>query len=106
MAWQKNRPETVAWFEKVAGIAGAERDVLFGCPFFLLNGERYAMLWQNQLVLRLSDKDGERLMALGGKIFEPMKGRSKKGRFVVPAAITDDTRAVKGWVKKAIAYAG
>jgi TfoX/Sxy family transcriptional regulator of competence genes len=106
MAWKKNSPEAVKRFDERVAVPGAERAFMFGCPVYRLAGESYALLHQERVVLRLSPKDAERLIAEGGTPWEPMKGRRSKDKFVVPDAIAEDARTLRSWVRKAAKYAG
>jgi hypothetical protein len=54
MAWKKNSPEAVERFDEHVAVPGARRNVMFGCPIYLLRGQRYASLHQDRVVLRLS----------------------------------------------------
>lgn len=105
MAWKKNSPEAVRRFDEFVAVPGAQRSVMFGCPIYLLGDQRYASLHQDRLVLRLSATDATRLIAQGGRPFEPMKGRTMKDRVIVPEAITADARSLRAWVRRAARYA-
>jgi hypothetical protein len=105
MAWEKNTPENVRRFDELAGVPGAERSVLFGCPCYRLGEERYALLWQNRVVLRLTPKDSAAVLGRGGERFSPRKGRVSKERVVLPEAIADSPRLLRTWVLKAARYA-
>ena len=105
MAWKKNSPEAIRRFDAVAGTPGAERKIMFGCPVYELHGERYAMLHENRVVLRLSDEHAAQLIAKGGRTWEPMKGRVRKDRIVVPEAIAGTARSLRLWVQRAVEYA-
>ena len=74
---------------------------MFGCPTYTLAGERYATLFQGRVVLRLPPADAARLIAEGGRAFEPIKGRRSKDRVVVPEAIAASDRSLRAWVRKA-----
>jgi len=106
MAWKKNSPEAVSRFDKLVALPGAERGIMFGCPIYKLQGERYASLHQNRVVLRLSPKDAAQLISEGGRTFEPFKGRPMRDRIVVPEAIVTNTRSLRTWVRKAARHAG
>src|SRR5262249_60352659 len=99
MAWKKNS------LDEVEGVSGAERKILFGCPVYELHGQRYAMLHENRVVLRLSDEHAAQLVAKGGRTLEPMKGRARKDRIVVPEVIAGSVRSLRAWVQKAVDYA-
>jgi hypothetical protein len=105
MAWKKNSPAAVARFDELAATPKAERKIMFGCPVYQLNGERYALLHENRVVLRLSPQDTADLLAKGGRAFEPIKGRPRKDRIVVPTAVMEDAKLLRAWVLKAARYA-
>src|SRR5215467_742698 len=105
MAWKKNSPEAIRRFDEPAGVPGAERKIMFGCPVYELQGQRYAMLHENRVVLRLSDEHAAQLIAKGGRPWEPMKGRARKDRIVVPEAIEGNVRSLRVWVHRAVEYA-
>jgi hypothetical protein len=105
MPWKKNSPDVVQRFDKLVAVKGAERGTLFGCPIYVLAGERYATLYQNQIALRLSPVDAAVLISRGGRAFEPIKGRKSKERVVLPDDISASPRALRAWVRKAVAYA-
>ena len=106
MAWKKNSPEAVRRFDELAAVEGAERRMMFGCPNYVLDGERYASLHQDRVILRLSAADAAKLIAEGGRSFEPFKGRPMKDRYVVPEPIAADAKQLRSWVQKAIRYGG
>ena len=101
MAWKKNSPEAVRRFDEFVAVPGARRSVMFGCPIYVLGGQRYAILHQDRVVLRLSPKDAAQLIAKGGRPFEPFKGRPMKDRVTVPEAIAASGRSLRAWVRKA-----
>jgi len=105
MAWKKSSSADVQRFDKMVAVDGAKRGLLFGCPIYVLEGERYATLYQGRVVLRLSPEDRAQLIASGGRPFEPIKGRRSKDGVVVPDKVAASPRALKGWVEKAVAYA-
>ena len=59
MAWKKNSLGAVRRFDELITVKGAVRGVLFGCPIHVLEGERYATLYQDRVVLRLSPADAD-----------------------------------------------
>jgi hypothetical protein len=105
MAWKPSSTEDVQRFDRIVAVEGARRGVLFGCPVYVLEGERYATLHQGQIVLRLSPSDAAQVIAKGGRPFEPIKGRKSKDRVVLPKSIAGNPRSLRAWVGKAVAYA-
>lgn len=83
-----------------------ERRQMFGYPAAFANGQLFAGLHQNDLMLRLGETERATLLALpGARPFAPMPGRVMREYAVVPAALHADRRALRGWMKKALAYA-
>jgi len=105
MAWKKNSPDAIHRFDALVAVKRAKRGVLFGCPIYVLEGERYATLYQNQIVLRLSPADAADLISKGGRAFEPIKGRRSKDRVILPNKIAANRRLLLGWVGKAVVHA-
>jgi hypothetical protein len=105
MAWKKSSLDAVQRFDALVAVKGAERGVLFGCPIYVLEGERYATLYQDQIVLRLSPADAADLIARGGRAFEPIKGRRSKDRIILPENISTNLRSLRTWIGKAVDYA-
>src|SRR5262245_4305724 len=105
MAWKKSSAAAVQRFDETVAVEGAKRGLLFGCPIYVLEGERYATLYQNRVVLRLAPKDAAELISEGGRPFEPIKGRRARDRVVVPEAIADDAALLRSWVRRAVRHA-
>ena len=105
MAWKKSSLDAVQRFDALVAVKEAKRGVLFGCPVYVLEGERYATLYQGDVVLRLSPRDAAQLIAKGGRAFEPIKGRKSKDRVVLPESISANPRSLRAWVRRAVAYA-
>src|SRR4029453_17362319 len=61
-------------------------------------------LFQDQVVLRLSQTDATDLTSKGGRAFEPIKGRRSKDRVVLPKTIAANRRLLRKGVDKAVAY--
>jgi len=105
MAWKKSSPSAVRRFDELVPVEGAERRILFGCPIYVLGEARYATLFGDRFVLRLSSEDAAELISEGGVPFEPHQGRPSKERVVVPAKLAANTRVLKAWLRKAVAFA-
>jgi len=102
--WKASSLDAVERFDALVAVEGAKRGVLFGCPIYVLNGERYATLYQGRIALRLSPDDAAELISKGGRPFEPIKGRKSKDRVVLPETIVASARSLRAWVRKAVAY--
>src|SRR5262245_1635306 len=105
MAWKKSSAAAVQRFDETVAVVCAKLRLPFRHPIYVFNRERYATLYQDRVVLRLSPTDAAKMMARGARAFEPIKGRKSKDRVVLPDAISRDPRALRAWVGKAVAYA-
>jgi TfoX/Sxy family transcriptional regulator of competence genes len=78
---------------------------MFGCPAYFSGGNLFAGVWQDTLMLRLSEEDRAEVAAAGGRPFEPMPGRPMKEYVALPPSLVADADAAAAWVRKAAAYA-
>ena len=78
---------------------------MFGCPAYFTGGNLFAGVWQETLMLRLSEDDRAEVTAAGGGPFEPMPGRPMKEYVALPPSMVADPDATAAWVRKAAAYA-
>ncbi len=106
MTWKKSSAELTARFDRLLPAGGTiERRKMFGYPAAFVNGNLFAGLHQESLVLKLAEKD-RRVLAEehGASRFEPMPGRPMGAFMMVPPDLLADTRAVGAWIEKARAY--
>jgi len=75
----------------------AERGRWFGYPVAFVNGNMFAGLREERLVVRVSDVHQAELLLVGGTPF-------LKSYLVVPSAIVADPDALRGWVARAFAH--
>ncbi len=78
---------------------------MFGCPAYFTGGNLFAGVWQETMMLRLSEDDRGAVTAAGGRPFEPMPGRAMREYVALPADMVADRAAAAVWVRKAAAYA-
>lgn len=105
--WQVAPVELIQVFEKaLKSVPEAQTRKVFGYPAAFMNGQMFAGLHQDNMILRLSDNDRRGLIGQkGAKIFEPMPGRPMREYVVVPVSILKSTKQLDGWLGKALAYA-
>jgi TfoX/Sxy family transcriptional regulator of competence genes len=107
MPWKKANPELIVLLEAQMKDFLAERRVMFGSPTFFIHGNMFAGVHEDNLILRLSQKDLESILSAPGvKPFTPMGGRVMKEYAALPATLVKDTTTFKAWLKKSFAYAG
>lgn len=104
--WKKSPQSLIDTFDAmIAGKAGVERRQMFGYPCAFLNGNMLTGLFEDRLMMRLSEADRTKAAAdLGARTFEPMKGRPMREYMELPAAVVGDRRKLGAWLRRAIAY--
>ena len=98
MAWRKSPPELIATFERVVPAGGAERRLMFGYPAAFVNGNMFAGLVEDRVVLRLDEAGIAEAKQHGATDFEPMPGRRMTGWVAATGPLTADEPALRRWV--------
>lgn len=89
----------------VTSLRGTQPRKMFGYPAIFVNGNMFAGLVRDRMILRLGTADVERFLALRGATpFIAMGGRRMKQWVVVPAAMLKFQRALKPWLGRALAH--
>ena len=95
---------TAAFAGAVDGVRGIEHRTMFGYPSVFLNGNMLACVFQDRIMVRLSEPDRAVALAGGGKPFEPMPGRAMKEYVELPAAVAGDPIALRRWIERGREY--
>jgi TfoX/Sxy family transcriptional regulator of competence genes len=96
----------VEGFERaVAKLPDTQPRKMFGYPAAFTGSQMFAGLFQDKMIVRLSDVDREALGREGARPFEPMPGRPMREYVVVPDAVRESPSALRSWLAKAHAYA-
>jgi TfoX/Sxy family transcriptional regulator of competence genes len=105
MAWKKSPPELIAAFARVVPSGGgAERHPMFGYPAAFVNGNMFAGLHEDRVVLRLDEAGIAEAKQHGATDFEPMPGRRMTGWVAVTGALSADEPALRRWVARAFRH--
>jgi TfoX/Sxy family transcriptional regulator of competence genes len=105
MAWRKSSPELVRAFDAALPQHDrVERRKMFGYPAAFVNGNMFAGLHQDDVLVRLPEGERGALLASGGRNFEPMPGRVMKNYLLLPEA--SDGRTLSLWLRKAFDHTG
>lgn len=84
----------------------AETRKMFGYPCAFVRGQMLCGIFQDRLMLRLSDSDRAKFLKLpGARPFEPMPGRVMKEYVEVPPEVMNSEAELKKWLKHGLAYA-
>jgi TfoX/Sxy family transcriptional regulator of competence genes len=79
---------------------------MFGYPAAFTKTQMFAGLFQDKMIVRLSEADREALGREGARPFEPMPGRPMREYMVVPNRLHKSITALRSWLAKAHTYAG
>ena len=78
---------------------------MFGNLAAFVNGNMFTGLWGDELWIKLSDEEYEKLLAVkGARKFEPMKGRPMGGCIIVPSSWSDDEGKLKSWIARSLEW--
>ena len=105
-AFTKPTAETVKAFERaIEGLDGVERRTMFGYPSVFLNGNMIGSIFQDRIMVRLSEADRKDALAIAGaRPFEPMPGRGMKEYVELPAAVVGKPSVLQQWFQRARNY--
>lgn len=107
MQWTKPSPELVEQFDRaLSAYPLAERRQMFGMPAAFLNGNMFAGLHEERMVVRLTpDRLREAFETSGAAPFEPMPGRPMREYAVVPPSAVTDPAELDRWLGMSFEYA-
>jgi TfoX/Sxy family transcriptional regulator of competence genes len=105
--WTKAPEALVATFDlALAPFPKAERRKMFGYPAAFANGNMFAGLFQDRMMMRLPEDERAKFLKLkGARLFEPMPGRPMREYVEVPEAVMNSKAKLKNWLGKSYEYA-
>jgi len=107
--WDKPNERLVRLLDEIVATLEFDAPVdyrpMFGCPAYFTGGNLFAGVWQQTMMLRLSEDERAEVTAAGGRPFEPMPGRAMKEYVALPPDMMADRDVARLWVRKAAAYA-
>ena len=107
--WAKPNERLVKLLDEIVATLEFDAPVdyrpMFGCPAYFTGGNLFAGVWQQTMMLRLSEDERAEVTAAGGRPFEPMPGRAMKEYVALPPDMMADRNVARLWVRKAAAYA-
>ena len=104
--WERPSPELITRFDAcLPKAAGVERRQMFGCPCAFVNGNMFAGLHEQRLIVRLAEADRTALArdADAGP-FVPM-GRTMREYMALEKPLARAPGDLSRWMKKALAFA-
>src|SRR6478752_7542563 len=105
-AFTKAPPETVERFTAAtSGIVALERRTMFSYPSVFLNGNMLACVFQDRIMVRLSDADRAKFLTLPNtKLFEPSPGRAMREYVEAPPPAEMSVSALREWIGRGKSY--
>lgn len=104
--WKKAPQEHIDIFHQVLPLDDKiEPRKMFGYDCAFVNGNMFTGLHQDNLILRLSEKDREEAFSLGWKKFEPMPGRAMKEYAAIPEELFKNIPELEKWMQKSYEFA-
>ena len=97
---------TLEAFERAVGErTDVERRTMFGYPSVFVRGNMLACVFQDRIMVRLSEADREAAMSIdGARPFEPSSGRAMREYIDFPRRIIDNSVALGEWIDRAASY--
>ncbi len=89
----------------VDGLPEVEQRKMFGYPCAFVHGQMLISIFQDRIMLRLSEVDRAKFLEQpGARLFEPMPGRPMREYVELPPDVMNSPAALKRWVKRGLAY--
>ena len=105
--WKKAPPELIARFDAaIARHEGVVRKQMFGYPCAFLNGNMLTGLFEDKMMVRLSEKDRAKASLEAAAVPFAPAGRPMREYVVLPPEIIENPRKLGAWLKRAVAYVG
>jgi TfoX/Sxy family transcriptional regulator of competence genes len=104
--WKKSPEKLIELFySALPADPQVEKRKMFGCPCAFVNGNMFSGLHEDNMIVRLEEKDREEMIAhQGAKPFQPMPGRTMKSYISVPETIKKDQTALRSLVQRSFDY--
>ena len=95
MKWRKSPNELISFLAEITKDINCQPRKMFGYPAYFINNNMFICAFQENLIIRLSEKDKARVMKQYRDLreFEPMPGRVMKEYVQIPESLYRDTAA-------------
>jgi TfoX/Sxy family transcriptional regulator of competence genes len=104
--WKKTSKEVADLLSHETKNIECEQKKMFGCPVYFINGNMFMGAHEDNIFLRLSEKDRSHLLSTYDetRIFEPIRGRVMREYVVFPETLYNNKQVFKRVLKKSITY--
>jgi TfoX/Sxy family transcriptional regulator of competence genes len=95
MKWKKSPSELISFLAEITKDINCQPRKMFGYPAYFINNNMFICAFQENLIIRLSEKDKARVMKQYKNVmeFEPMPGRVMKEYVQIPESLYRDKTA-------------
>jgi TfoX/Sxy family transcriptional regulator of competence genes len=102
-AFSKPSAQTLALFaDAISGSPDVQERTMFGYPAAFVNGNMMSSVFQDRIMVRLSEQDRAEAERQGGRPFEPMPGRPMKEYVELPPGLS--AGQMRLWMSRALSY--
>jgi TfoX/Sxy family transcriptional regulator of competence genes len=107
MAWKKASPALIEMLEEAVRAYDCDRRFMFGSPTFFVNGNMFAGVFEDTVIIRLSESDRQAAYAGHDEVgpFTPMEGRPMKEYAAFAEGVTADKEVFGEWLGRSYRYA-
>jgi TfoX/Sxy family transcriptional regulator of competence genes len=107
MEWKKVTPELKKLLETSMESLACDKKSMFGAPTYFKNGNMFAGIHGDSIIVRLSGKDIKEVLKTHQQIrpFEPVTGRFMKEYLALPKSVYSDKELLANLLNRAYQYA-
>ena len=107
MAWKKANKALIEVLEKQLSDCRCDRRLMFGSPTFFVNGNMFAGVHEDTIIMRLSESDLKGIFTRFKDVrpFTPMGARVMKEYAAVPETVARQPGVLKDWLARSLQYA-
>ena len=104
--WKKTSKEVTDFLSQETKDMDCEQKKMFGCPVYFINGNMFMGAHEDNIFLRLSEKDRSHLLSSYDetRVFEPIRGRIMREYVVFPETLYHNKKIFKDVMKKSVSY--
>jgi TfoX/Sxy family transcriptional regulator of competence genes len=104
--WKKTSKEVTEFLSQETKNMDCEQKKMFGCPVFFINGNMFMGAHEDNIFLRLPEKDRTHLLSAYDetRVFEPIRGRIMREYIVFPENLYHNKKIFNKVLKKSVSY--
>jgi TfoX/Sxy family transcriptional regulator of competence genes len=105
LEWRKSSQELIDLFAELNGPFDCERKKMFGYPVCYVNGNMFCGLYEDRIILRLSDKEKEEALSKE-ELFGPFEsmGKTMKQYVTIVNPLNLDRSFIASWLNRSFEY--